>query len=108
MDKLLEEMMEKTGEGKDRAEPNKWGFIGEQLLLAAKEHYVGDPSDIAYQLSRKIAGEVIESKYDLGNELVKEGVAIGIYKGLEMLLGKLSRFAFKFAIPKFLYPVSAQ
>lgn len=88
MDKLLEELIEKSGDRQGQ-HPNKWGFIGEQLLMAAKEHYIGDPSDIAYQFSRKIAGEVMSSKYEAGSELVKEGIAIGIYKGLGILLQKL-------------------
>ena len=84
---LLDELL--TKEDETSPEPNKLGFIGEQLLTIAKEHYVSNPTDIAYQFSRKIAKELIESKYSISNELVKEGLAIGVYKGLEKLMQKI-------------------
>ena len=71
------------------SKPNRWGFIAEQVLAALRETYVKNPEDVAYQFSKKIADQVIETRYQTENEIVKEGAAISLYKGVEKLLTRV-------------------
>lgn len=71
--------------------PDKWGFLAEQTLMALRESYVGNPQDIVYQFSRRLAHEIVREKYQSDNEFVKEGVAVGVYKGIVNLMEKLIR-----------------
>jgi hypothetical protein len=68
---------------------DRFWFVAEQLLFLARESYVKKPDDITYQFSRELAGRIITEKYSSDNALVKEGLAIGMYKGVESLLKKL-------------------
>ena len=70
-------------------EPDRWGFIAEQVLAALRESYIKNPEDTTYQFSRKVANQVLSSRYSTENEIVKEGVAITLYKGVEKLLTKV-------------------
>jgi hypothetical protein len=87
MDELLEGILDQEEE--KNPEPDSMRFIGEHLLKAAKEEYVSNPEEISYQFSRKIAGMLVEQRYNGKSEMVKEGLAIGLYKGLEILMKKI-------------------
>ena len=68
---------------------DKWRFVAEQVMNLVKENYIKDPADITYQFSRKITDEILKTKYQSDNDLVKEGLAIGVYRGLENMMKKL-------------------
>ena len=70
-------------------EPNKWGFIAEQVLAAIRESYITNPEDTTYQFSRKVAHQVLSKRYSTENEIIKEGAAITLYKGVEKLLTRV-------------------
>ena len=71
--------------------PDKLGFLAEQTLIALRESYVTNPQDVAYQFSRRVADEIIKSRYQTDNMFVKEGLAITVYKGIENLMLRLLR-----------------
>ncbi|MBU1598267.1 MAG: hypothetical protein KKE98_07540 [Nanoarchaeota archaeon] len=82
-DKALEELAEPQ-----ESKPDPMKFIADQVLSLFRENYVDNPDDVTYQFSRKIAKEVFAGKYNSDNELVNEGVAIGVYRGVTHLLKK--------------------
>jgi len=83
------EILENRVADVNNASPDRLGFVAEQLLFLARESYVKKPDDITYQFSRELAGRIVTGKYSADNALVKEGLAIGFYKGVESLLKKL-------------------
>ncbi len=72
-------------------QPDKLEFIADQLLEYVRERQVSNPLDTTFQFSRRITERIVE-RYGIKNHFLKEGAAIGVYKGLErFLLGILKK-----------------
>jgi len=69
--------------------PDKLRFITEQFLSIFRETYVSNPNDVTYQFSRKIADDIVNGRYQTNNELFKEGIAIGVYQGVQKIIRRM-------------------
>jgi hypothetical protein len=85
---LEEKTLEEKAIENSTAQPDKWRFIAEQVMTAARENYIPNPNDITYQFSRRIAEQLLNNPEGSAG-LIKESLAIGLYKGIENILTKI-------------------
>ena len=62
-------------------------YVMGELIKQVKGILLPSPEDPTYQFARKIAGACIENSDGKVNELLSDGLSIGVYKMLEEITG---------------------